>query len=180
MKEHIYTLNISDEHPNSITLPYVFLLHHLLHPYPSVYVTLQVKRWKFIIPLLAKLLSESILPKNFYCLNQLLFMHSHKTKQLFSDHWLAFLQLALMMILLPFRKSFNCSEWVINTTILITTVRIRLWGSTYTLGRRNDWRIFLSRETMDKEKSPLPNVIYDRLPNRQAENYKPIVRAKEN
>lgn len=33
---------------------------------------------------------------------------------------------------------------------------------------------------MDKEKVPLPNVIYDRLPNRQAENYKPIVRAKEN
>ena len=31
---------------------------------------------------------------------------------------------------------------------------------------------------MDKEKVPLPNVIYDRLPNRQAENYKPIVRAK--
>ncbi len=24
LKEHIYTLNISDEHPNSITLPYVF------------------------------------------------------------------------------------------------------------------------------------------------------------
>lgn len=31
---------------------------------------------------------------------------------------------------------------------------------------------------MDKEKVPLPNVIYDRLPNRKAENYKPIVRAK--
>ncbi len=38
LKEHIYTLNISDEHPNSITLPYVFLLHHLLHPSPSAYV----------------------------------------------------------------------------------------------------------------------------------------------
>ncbi|MDA0175033.1 hypothetical protein OJ998_38515, partial [Solirubrobacter taibaiensis] len=24
LKEHIYTLNISDDHPNSITLPYVF------------------------------------------------------------------------------------------------------------------------------------------------------------
>ena len=24
LKEHIYTLNISDEHPNSITLPYIF------------------------------------------------------------------------------------------------------------------------------------------------------------
>ena len=33
MKEHIYTLSISDEHPNSITLPYVFLLHHQLHPF---------------------------------------------------------------------------------------------------------------------------------------------------
>ena len=31
LKEHIYTLNISDDHPNSITLPYVFLLHRLLH-----------------------------------------------------------------------------------------------------------------------------------------------------
>ena len=32
MKEHIYTLNISDEHPNSITLP-VYFFHHTPHHY---------------------------------------------------------------------------------------------------------------------------------------------------
>lgn len=37
---------------------------------------------------------------------------------------------------------------------------------------------FFQEEKWIKKKVPLPNVIYDRLPNRKAENYKPIVRAK--
>lgn len=86
LKEHIYTLNISDEHPNSITLPYVFSITPPITSLSFGIRHIASEEVKFIIPLLAKLLSESILPKNFYCLNQLLFMHSHKTKQLFSDH----------------------------------------------------------------------------------------------
>ncbi|MGQ0514280.1 hypothetical protein ACT453_15200, partial [Bacillus sp. D-CC] len=39
---------------------------------------------------------------------------------------------------------------------------------------------FFQEEKWIKKKVPLPNVIYDRLPNRKAENYKPIVRAKRN
>lgn len=65
LKEHIYTLNISDEHPNSITLPYVFSITPPITSLSFGIRHIASEEVKFIIPLLAKLLSESILPKNF-------------------------------------------------------------------------------------------------------------------
>ena len=44
LKEHIYTLNISDEHQIVLLYLIFFPSHHQLHPFPSAYAMLQVKR----------------------------------------------------------------------------------------------------------------------------------------
>lgn len=86
LKEHIYTLNISDENPNSITLPYIF---SITPPITSLSFGLRhvaSEDVKIHYSFTREIIIGKQIVKNFYCLIPLLSMHSHKMKPLFSDH----------------------------------------------------------------------------------------------
>ena len=86
LKEHIYTLNISDENPNSITLPYIF---SITPPITSLSFGLRhvaSEEVKIHYSFTREIIIGKQIAEKFYFLIPLLSMHSHKTKRLFSDH----------------------------------------------------------------------------------------------
>lgn len=180
LKDHIYTLQISTDHPRSLTLPYIFSS-------PSLFT--------FI----------SFGTRHTACENiEIHYTYAHEIiigEQIAKELYLpfpttvhAFIQnqtLILGPLIGIFTTGFSESashpvgDRSIGFKELLTTPH-SLHPFVFLFGAQHiNW----DEETIDgyffKEgnwtqcKVPFPNVIYDRLPNRQAELYKPIVRAKK-
>lgn len=179
LKEHIYTLNISDENPNSITLPYVFS------------ITPPITSLSFGIRHIA---SEEV--KIHYSFTREIIIGKHIAEKLLlpqSTTIHAFTQNQTIIfgpLIGIFTTGFNddSSNPLGNRSIALSellTPPFSLRPFVFVFGVQHiNWEeetiegYFFQEKQWIKKKVPLPNVIYDRLPNRQAENYKPIVRAK--
>lgn len=178
LKEHIYTLNISDEHQ-------IALLYLTFFYYTTYYIL------SFGIRHIA---SEEV--KIHYSFTREIIIGKHIAEKLLlpqSTTIHAFTQNQTIIfgpLIGIFTTGFNddSSNPLGNRSIALSellTPPFSLRPFVFVFGVQHiNWEEetiegYFFRETMDKEKVPLPNVIYDRLPNRQAENYKPIVRAKE-
>ncbi|EAO54059.1 hypothetical protein bthur0014_7550 [Bacillus thuringiensis IBL 4222] len=179
LKEHIYTLNISDEHPNSITLPYVFS------------ITPPITSLSFGIRHIA---SEEV--KIHYSFTREIIIGKHIAEKLLlpqSTTIHAFTQNQTIIfgpLIGIFTTGFNDDSSIPlgNRSIALSellTPPFSLRPFVFVFGVQHiNWEeetiegYFFQEKQWIKKKVPLPNVIYDRLPNRQAENYKPIVRAK--
>lgn len=180
MKEHIYTLSISDENPNSITLPYVF---SITPPITSLsfglrYITCESIKihYSFTREII---IGEQIAAK-------LLLPHSATIHAFIQNQIIVFGPL-IGIFTTGFNDDSNSPLGNRSTSLSeLLTPPFTLQPFVFVFGLQHiNWEeetiegYFFQERKWVKNKVPLPNVIYDRLPNRQSENYKPIVRAKK-
>ena len=180
LKDHIYTLQISTDHPRSLTLPYIFSRTSPLASlsFGSRHVACEnieihhTYAQEIIIG--EQIAKELLLPPSTaihaFTQNQTLIFgpligifttgFTESASQPIGDRSIGFHDLIIPSDSLhPFVFLFGAQH--IN------------WDEETIDG------YFFKEENWVQCKVPFPNVIYDRLPNRQAENYKPISRAKK-
>ncbi|KFN04620.1 YheC/YheD family protein [Bacillus clarus] len=180
MKDYIYTLHISDELPDSITLPYIFS------------ITPPITSLSFGARYIA---CEDI--KIHYTFNREIIIGKQIAEKLLLPHSttiFAFTQNQTIIfgpLIGIFTTGFNAdsptplgSRSTSLSELLTPPFTLRPFVFAFGVQHIN-WEeetiegYFFKEGRWIRNKVPLPNVIYDRLPNREAENYKPIVRAKK-
>ncbi|MGG0153526.1 YheC/YheD family protein [Bacillus mycoides] len=180
MKEHIYTLSISDEHPNSITLPYVF---SITPPITSFFFGLRYITCENI-KIHYSFTREIIIGEQIAA--DLLLPHSATIHAFLHNQTIVFGPL-IGIFTTGFNDDSNSplgSRSISLSELLTPPFTLQPFVFVFGIQHIN-WEeetiegYFFQEGKWVKNKVPLPNVIYDRLPNRQAENYKPIVRAKK-
>ncbi|HEK9101712.1 YheC/YheD family protein [Bacillus pfraonensis] len=180
MKDHIYTLQISTDHPRSLTLPYIFSStspltflsfgsRHTACENIEIHYT-----YAHEIIIGEQIAKELLLPSSTA-------MHAFIQNQ----------TLILGPLIGIFTTGFteSASHPVGNRSNSFKDLLIPpdpLHPFVFLFGAQHiNWDeetidgYFFKEESWVQCKVPFPNVIYDRLPNRQAESYKPIIRAKK-
>ncbi|MBC6975354.1 YheC/YheD family protein [Bacillus sp. Xin] len=180
MKDYIYTLQISTDHPRSLTLPYIFSstssltflsfgTRHTACENIEIHYT-----YAHQIIIGEQIAKELLLPSSTA-------MHAFIQNQ----------TLILGPLIGIFTTGFteSASHPVGNRSISFKDLLIPpdpLHPFVFLFGAQHiNWDeetidgYFFKEESWVQCKVPFPNVIYDRLPNRQAESYKPIIRAKK-
>ncbi len=180
LKDHIYTLQISTDHPRSLTLPYIF---SSTSPFASLSFGSRHVACENI-EIHHTYAQEIIIGEQIA--KELLLPPSTAIHAFTQNQTLIFGPL-IGIFTTGFTES--ASRPIGNRSISfqdLITPPDSLHPFVFLFGAQHiNW----DEETIDgyffKEKSwvrckvPFPNVIYDRLPNRQAETYKPIIRAKK-
>ncbi|MEN1937023.1 YheC/YheD family protein [Paenibacillus sp. 102] len=180
MKDHIYTLQISTDHPRSLTLPYIFSStssltflsfgsRHTACENIEIHYT-----YAHEIIIGEQIAKELLLPPSTV-------MHAFIQNQ----------TLILGPLIGIFTTGFteSASHPIGNRSIGfkdLITPSDSLHPFVFLFGAQHiNWDeetidgYFFKEESWVQCKVPFPNVIYDRLPNRDAELYKPIIRAKK-
>ncbi|EMA6344140.1 YheC/YheD family protein [Bacillus cytotoxicus] len=180
MKEQTYTLHISEKHPNSITLPYIFSNNQSLSS-----LSFGTRSVSFTnIETHYTLANEITIGKQ---LSQNLLLPPVSTIHAFMQEETIILGPLLGIFTTGFTESKTAplgSRSTIFTDLLTPPCSLQplvfLFGSQHINwdAETMDGLFFLEGK-WEQHTIPFPNVIYDRLPNRKAESYKPIARAKK-
>ncbi len=180
LKDHIYTLQISIDHPRSLTLPYIFSSTS-----PFTFLSFGTRHTTCEnIEIHYTYAHEIIIGKQIA--EELLLPPSNAMQAFIQNQTLIFGPL-IGIFTTGFTES--TSHPIGNRSISfkeLLTPPHSLHPFVFLFGAQHiNWDeetingYFFKEESWMQCKVPFPNVIYDRLPNRQAEMYKPIVRAKK-
>lgn len=180
LKDHIYTLQISTDHPRSLTLPYIF---SNTFPLTSLSFGLRHVTCEHI-EIQHTYAQEIIIGEQ---IAQELFLPPSTAIHAFTQNQTLIFGPLIGIFTTGFTES--ASHPIGNRSIGfqdLITLPDSLHPIVFLFGAQHiNWDeetiegYFFKEEKWVQCTVPFPNVIYDRLPNRQAETYRPIIRAKK-